>query len=50
MLTDQSPRLGFIGIGAMGRRIAAESDAIFSSLTNDDAVKSVYTGPEGRNT
>jgi 3-hydroxyisobutyrate dehydrogenase len=79
------PKLGFIGIGSMGRPIArrllqagykvsvynrdrakaealagsgatvAESiaelasaaDVILSCLANDDAVRSVYTGPEG---
>ena len=85
MLTNENARLGFIGIGNMGKRIArrllehgyqliaynrtreaadalvkygakvadriptlaAESDVILSCLTNDDAVKSVYTDPEG---
>src|SRR3989449_922614 len=84
-LTKENTRLGFIGIGNMGSRIAkrllehayqvivynrsrgaaaaltkygatvadsigelaAEADVILSSLTNDDAVKSVYTGPKG---
>src|SRR6266404_1235254 len=84
-LTNENTRLGFIGIGNMGSRIAtrllqhgyrlmaysrrreaadamvkygatvaetiavvaAESDVIFSSLTDDDAVKSVYSGPQG---
>jgi 3-hydroxyisobutyrate dehydrogenase len=85
LLNNKTPRLGFIGIGAIGSRIArrlldhrypliaynrrreaaealvqygakvadsvpmlaAESDIILSCLTNDDAVKSVYNGPEG---
>ena len=84
-LTNENTRLGFIGIGSMGSRIAkrllehgyqviaynrsreaadalvkygatvadsiamlaSEADVIFSSLTNDDAVKSVYTDSEG---
>jgi 3-hydroxyisobutyrate dehydrogenase-like beta-hydroxyacid dehydrogenase len=84
-LTKENTRLGFIGIGNMGSRIAkrllehgyqviaynrsreaaealvkfgatvadsiaelaAEADVILSSLTNDDAVKSVYTDPQG---
>ncbi len=84
-LVKENTRLGFIGIGNMGSRIAkrllehgyqviaynrsreaaealvkygatvadsvaelaAETDVILSSLTNDDAVKSVYTDPEG---
>src|SRR5258707_15546533 len=84
-LTNEHTRLGFIGIGSMGSRIAkrllengyqviaynrsrnaaaalvkygatvaesiaelaSEADVILSSLTNDDAVKSVYTDPEG---
>ena len=84
-LTRENTRLGFIGIGNMGSRMAkrlldhgyqlvaynrnreagkalvkygatvadsiaqlsAEADVILSSLTNDDAVKSVYTDPEG---
>ena len=84
-LTKENTRLGFIGIGNMGSRIAkrlldhgyqviaynrsreaaealvkygatvansiaklaAETDVILSSLTNDDAVKNVYTHPEG---
>src|SRR5207237_8454825 len=84
-LTNKNTRLGFIGIGNMGSRIAkrlldhgyqlvaynrsreaaealvkygatvadsigelaAEADVILSSLTNDDAVKSVYTDSEG---
>src|SRR5260370_7719484 len=84
-LTKENTRLGFIGIGNMGSRIAkrllehgyqviaynrsreaaqalvkygatvaesiaelaSEADVILSSLTNDDAVKSVYTDPEG---
>lgn len=84
-LTNQTTRLGFIGIGNMGSRIArrlldhgyqlvaynrsreaaealvkygatvadsiaelaAEAKVILSSLTNDDAVKSVYTDPQG---
>lgn len=85
MLTNEKPRLGFIGLGNMGSRIARrllehgysltaydrtreaadgllkygatvshsvsmlaqESDLILSSLTNDDAVRTVYTGPGG---
>ncbi|HZE70966.1 MAG TPA: NAD(P)-dependent oxidoreductase [Pyrinomonadaceae bacterium] len=84
-LTKENTRLGFIGIGNMGSRmarrllehgyqviaynrsreeaealvkygatvadsiaeLAAEADVILSSLTNDDAVKSVYTDPQG---
>src|SRR5712691_70120 len=84
-LTKENARLGFIGIGNMGSRmakrlldhgyqlvaynrsreavealikygatvadsigeLAADADVILSSLTNDDAVKSVYTDPEG---
>src|SRR3979490_2108758 len=84
-LTKENTRLGFIGIGNMGSRIAkrlleqgyqiiaynrsreaaealvkyggtvadsvaelaSEADVVLSSLTNDDAVKSVYTDPEG---
>ena len=84
-LTNKNYRLGFIGIGNMGSRIArrllehgyqviaynrsreaaealvkfgatvadsiaelaSEADVILSSLTNDDAVKSVYTDPQG---
>ena len=84
-LSKENTRLGFIGIGNMGSRIAkrlldhgyqliaynrsrkaaealvkygamvadsiaelaSEADVILSSLTNDDAVKSVYTDPEG---
>jgi 3-hydroxyisobutyrate dehydrogenase len=84
-LSKENTRLGFIGIGNMGSRIAkrllehgyqliaynrsrkaaealvkygakvadsiaelaSEADVIFSSLTNDDAVKRVYTNPEG---
>ncbi|HYR75835.1 MAG TPA: NAD(P)-dependent oxidoreductase [Pyrinomonadaceae bacterium] len=84
-LIKENTRLGFIGIGNMGSRIAkrlldhgyqltaynrsrkaaealvkygatvadsiaelaSEADVILSSLTNDDAVKSVYTNPEG---
>ena len=84
-LTNENTRLGFIGIGNMGSRIAkrllehgyqlmaynrsreaaealvkygatvagsiaelaSEADLILSSLTNDDAVKSVYTDPQG---
>jgi 3-hydroxyisobutyrate dehydrogenase-like beta-hydroxyacid dehydrogenase len=84
-LTNENTRLGFIGIGNMGSRmarrlldhgyqlmaynrsrataeelvkygarvadsiaeIAAEADVIFSSLTNDEAVKNVYTDPAG---
>lgn len=84
-LTSENTRLGFIGIGNMGSRIAtrllehgyqlmaynrsreaaealvkygatvaesiaelaSESDVILSSLTNDDAVKSVYGDPQG---
>jgi 3-hydroxyisobutyrate dehydrogenase len=85
LLTSENARLGFIGIGNMGSRLArrllqngyrviaynrsrgaaealvkygatvaasvgqlaSEADVILSSLTNDDAVKSVYVGPEG---
>jgi 3-hydroxyisobutyrate dehydrogenase-like beta-hydroxyacid dehydrogenase len=84
-LSKENTRLGFIGIGNMGSRIAkrlldhgyqliaynrsreaaealvkygatvadsiaelaSEADVILSSLTNDDAVKSVYTDPQG---
>src|SRR5436189_4838380 len=84
-LTKEKTRLGFIGVGNMGSRIAkrlldhgykliaynrsreaaealtkygatvadsiaklaSEADVIFSSLTNDDAVKSVYADPQG---
>jgi 3-hydroxyisobutyrate dehydrogenase-like beta-hydroxyacid dehydrogenase len=84
-LSKENTRLGFIGIGNMGSRIAkrllghgyqliaynrsreaaeamvkygatvadsiaelaSEAEVILSSLTNDDAVKSVYTNPEG---
>src|SRR5438477_5942416 len=84
-LTNENTRLGFIGIGNMGSRmakrlldhgyqlvaynrsreaaealvkygatvadsiemLASEADVILSSLTNDTAVKSVYTDPEG---
>src|SRR5882724_7649180 len=84
-LTKENARLGFIGIGNMGSRIAkrllehgyqviaynrsreaaealvkygatvadgiaelaSEADVILSSLTNDDAVKSVYTDADG---
>ncbi len=84
-LTKENTRLGFIGIGNMGSRmakrllehgyqlmaynrsrenaealvkygatvadgiaeLASEADAILSSLTNDDAVKSVYTDADG---
>src|SRR5256714_4920720 len=84
-LTNENTRLGFIGIGNMGSRIArrlldhgyqlmaynrsreaaealvkygatvadsvailaSEANVILSCLTNDDAVKSVYTGPQG---
>jgi len=84
-LTNENTRLGFIGIGNMGSRIAkrllehgyqvivynrsrqpaeelikygakvadsvaelaSEADVILSSLTNDDAVKSVYADPQG---
>src|SRR5713101_1982388 len=84
-LTKENARLGFIGIGNMGSRIAkrllehgyqviaynrsreaaealvkygatvagsiaelaAKADVILSSLTNDDAVKRVYTDPQG---
>ncbi len=84
-LTKENTRLGFIGIGNMGSRmarrllehgyqliaynrsrdaaealvkngatvadtiaeLASEANVILSSLTNDDAVKSVYTDPEG---
>ena len=84
-LSRENTRLGFIGIGNMGSRIAkrllehgyqviaynrsrdaaealvkygatvadsievlaSQADVILSSLTNDNAVKSVYTDPEG---
>src|SRR5437588_507485 len=84
-LTKENTRLGFIGIGNMGSRmakrllehgyqviaynrsreaaealakfgttvadsvaeLASEADVILSSLTNDAAVKSVYTNPDG---
>src|SRR3977135_258266 len=84
-LAKENTRLGFIGIGNMGSRIAkrllehgyqviaynrsreaaealvkygatvadgiaelaSEVDVVLSSLTNDDAVKSVYTDPKG---
>ena len=84
-LTNENTRLGFIGIGSMGSRmakrlleggyqlvaynrsreaaealvkygatvagsiaeLASKADVILSSLTNDDAVRSVYTNPEG---
>jgi 3-hydroxyisobutyrate dehydrogenase-like beta-hydroxyacid dehydrogenase len=84
-LTNENTRLGFIGIGNMGSRmakrlldhgyqliaynrsreaaealvkygakvadsiaeLAAEADVVLSSLTNDEAVKSVYTDQEG---
>src|SRR6266487_6348781 len=84
-LTKENSRLGFIGIGNMGSRIArrllqhgyqliaynrsreaaealvqygakvaysvailaSEANVILSCLTNDDAVKSVYTDPQG---
>jgi 3-hydroxyisobutyrate dehydrogenase-like beta-hydroxyacid dehydrogenase len=84
-LTKENTRLGFIGIGNMGSRIArrllehgfqlmaynrsrdaaealvkygaivadsvamlaSEADVVLSSLPNDDAVKSVYTDPQG---
>src|SRR6266404_9612659 len=84
-LTKENTRLGFIGVGNMGSRmakrllehgyqvivynrsrgaadaltkygatvadsigeLAAEADVILSSLTSDDAVKSVYTDPKG---
>jgi 3-hydroxyisobutyrate dehydrogenase-like beta-hydroxyacid dehydrogenase len=84
-LTNENTRLGFIGIGNMGSRmarrllehgykvsvynrsreaaedlvkygatvagsiaeLASEADVILSSLTNDDAVKSVYADPQG---
>jgi 3-hydroxyisobutyrate dehydrogenase len=84
-MIKENTRLGFIGIGNMGSRIAkrllehgyrvivynrsreaaealvksgatvadsiaelaAQADVILSSLTNDDAVKSVFTDPEG---
>lgn len=84
-LTNENARLGFIGIGNMGSRIAkrllehgyqviaynrsreaaealvkygatvadsiaqlaSKADVILSSLSNDEAVKSVYTGPQG---
>src|SRR5882762_3094828 len=83
-LTKENTRLGFIGVGNMGSRmakrlldrgyqlsaynrsrdaaealvkygatvadsiaeLASEVDVVLSSLTNDDAVKSVYTDPE----
>src|ERR1700704_1508357 len=85
LLTNENTRLGFIGIGNMGSRmakrllehgyqviaynrrreaaealtkfgatvadsiadLASEADVILSSLTNDDAVKSVYVDPGG---
>jgi 3-hydroxyisobutyrate dehydrogenase-like beta-hydroxyacid dehydrogenase len=85
LLTSENTRLGFIGIGSMGSRIASRllgagyhltaynrtreaaealvqdgatiadsiaeltsnSDVIFSCLTNDEAVISVYTDPQG---
>jgi 3-hydroxyisobutyrate dehydrogenase-like beta-hydroxyacid dehydrogenase len=85
LLTSESSRLGFIGIGNMGSRIArrllergyqltaynrrreaaealvkdgatvadsvgklaSNADVILSCLTNDEAVKSVYTDPQG---
>src|SRR6266853_203974 len=85
LLTKENTKLGFIGIGNMGSRIArrllehgyqviaynrsreaaqalvkygatvaesvaelaSEADVILSSLTNDDAIKNVYTNPEG---
>src|SRR5258707_8295540 len=84
-LTKENTRLGFIGIGNMGSRmakrllehgyqlkaynrsredaealvkygatvaggiaeLASEADVILSSLTNDDAVKSIYTDTDG---
>jgi 3-hydroxyisobutyrate dehydrogenase-like beta-hydroxyacid dehydrogenase len=84
-LNKETTRLGFIGIGSMGSRIArrlledgyqlmaynrsreaaeglikygatvadsismlaSEADVILSSLTNDEAVRSVYTDPQG---
>lgn len=84
-LTNENTRLGFIGIGNMGSRmakrllehgyqvmaynrsreaaealvkygatvavsiaeLASKADVILSSLSNDDAVKSVYTDPHG---
>jgi 3-hydroxyisobutyrate dehydrogenase-like beta-hydroxyacid dehydrogenase len=84
-LINENTRLGFIGIGSMGSRIArrllehgynltaynrsrgaaealvkhgarvadsvstlaSEADVILSCLTNDEAVKSVYTDPQG---
>jgi 3-hydroxyisobutyrate dehydrogenase len=84
-LTADQVKLGFIGLGSMGSRIAqrlldhgyqvsvydrnvskanaltaqggvvansllelaGSADVIFSCLTNDEAVRSVYTGPEG---
>src|SRR5882762_6967203 len=84
-LSKENTKLGFIGIGNMGSRIAkrllehgyqviaynrsrdaaealvkygatvadsievlaSQADVILSSLTNDNAVKSVYTDPEG---
>lgn len=85
LLTSENTRLGFIGVGNMGSRIArrllehgyrlmaynrdreaaealvkygatiadsiailaSEADVIMSSLPNDEAVKSVYTNPQG---
>ena len=85
LLTNENTRLGFIGIGNLGSRIArrlldhgyelmaynrsreaaealvkygatvagsvamlaSEADVILTCLTNDDAVKSVYTDPQG---
>ncbi|HXQ37953.1 MAG TPA: NAD(P)-binding domain-containing protein, partial [Anaerolineales bacterium] len=85
LFTSENTRIGFIGIGNMGSRIAkrlldhgyqlvaydrtreaaealvkegatvadsiatlaSDADVILSSLTNDDAVKSVYTDPQG---
>ena len=84
-ITQDRSKLGFIGIGAMGSRIAGRllkqgfpvtvfdrnaananaliesggivarsiaelasgADVVLSSLTNDEAVHSVYTGPQG---
>src|SRR5882762_10049768 len=84
-LTKENTRLGFIGVGNMGSRmakrlldrgyqvsaynrsreaaealvkygatvadsiaeLASKADVVLSSLTNDDAVKSVYADPEG---
>jgi 3-hydroxyisobutyrate dehydrogenase len=84
-LISENTRIGFIGVGNMGSRIArrllergyrlmaynrsrepaealvrygatiadsiailaSETDVIMSSLPNDDAVKSVYTNPQG---